>query len=144
LRRFAISWVSPSTVCVHSYNLAFYLNSSLSFVENAVSGDASAQTPGGIRLGTSALTSRDMKEDDIKVVADFLHRAVQLALLLQKEAGSKLLKDFVRVATVHSEGHVGYTQVKQLRSEVVAFASKWPLPGVDVSTLQKPAGMHYE
>ena len=85
-----------------------------------------------------------MKEDDVKVVADFLHRSVQLALLLQKEAGSKLLKDFVRVATVQSEGNVGYTQVKQLRSEVVAFASKWPLPGVDVSTLQKPAGLHYE
>ena len=114
------------------------------FLENAVSGDASAQTPGGIRLGTSALTSRDMKEADIKIVADFLHRAVQLSLLLQKEAGSKLLKDFVRVATVPEEGKVGYAQVKQLRSEVVAFASKWPLPGVDVSTLQKPTGLHYE
>ena len=116
----------------------------LIFSENAVSGDASAQTPGGIRLGTSALTSRDMKEADIKIVADFLHRAVQLSLLLQKEAGSKLLKDFVCVATVPEEGKVGYAQVKQLRSEVVAFASKWPLPGVDVSTLQKPTGLHYE
>jgi glycine hydroxymethyltransferase len=113
------------------------------FSENAVSDDASAQTPGGIRIGTSALTSRDMKEADIKVVAEFLHRAVQFSLLLQKEAGSKLLKDFVRVA-VPEEGKVGYAQVKQLRSEVVAFASKWPLPGVDVSTLQKPTGLHYE
>jgi len=112
--------------------------------KNAVSGDASAQTPGGIRIGTSALTSRDMKEADIKVVADFLHRSVQLSLLLQKEAGSKLLKDFVRVATVPEDGKVGYAQVKQLRSEVVAFASKWPLPGVNVSTLQKPTGLHYE
>jgi glycine hydroxymethyltransferase len=110
--------------------------------ENAVSGDASAQVPGGIRLGTSALTSRDMRDEDIKVVADFLHRAVQLSLLLQKEAGSKLLKDFVRVATTAAEGKQGYLQVKQLRDEVAAFASKWPLPGVDVSTLQKPTGLH--
>ena len=114
------------------------------FSENAVSGDASAQVPGGIRLGTSALTSRDMREADIKIVADFLHRAVQLSLLLQKEAGSKLLKDFIRVATVPEEGKEGYAKVKQLRSEVVAFASKWPLPGIDVSTLQKPAGLHYQ
>lgn len=57
-----------------------------------MSGDKSAQVPGGIRLGTSALTSRSMKEDDIKQVADFLHRAVQLSLALQKQAGSKLLK----------------------------------------------------
>ena len=49
-----------------------------------------------------------MREDDIKVVADFLHRAVQLSLLLQKEAGSKLLKDFVRVATVPTEGKQGF------------------------------------
>lgn len=108
--------------------------------ENAVSGDASAQVPGGIRLGTSALTSRDMKEDDIKVVANFLHRAVQLSLLLQKEAGSKMLKDFVRVATTPEEGKQGYIQVRQLRDEVRAFASKWPLPGVDVANLKKPQG----
>jgi glycine hydroxymethyltransferase len=144
LRKFAISWVSPSTVCVQLFLATSFPILIPIFSENAVSGDASAQTPGGIRIGTSALTSRDMKEADIKIVADFLHRAVQLSLLLQKEAGSKLLKDFVRVATVHEEGKVGYTQVKQLRSEVVAFASKWPLPGVDVSTLQKPTGLHYE
>jgi len=111
-------------------------------LENAVSGDASAQVPGGIRLGTSALTSRDMKEDDVKIVADFLHRAVQLSLVLQKEAGSKLLKDFVRVATKKEEGKQGFTQVKQLRDEVCTFARKWPLPGVDTANLQKPAGYH--
>ncbi|KAF7334271.1 Serine hydroxymethyltransferase [Mycena sanguinolenta] len=94
--------------------------------KNAVSGDASAQVPGGIRLGTSAITSRNMLEADVKVVADFLHRAVQLSLLLQKEAGTKMLKDFVR----------------ELRAEVIEFATKWPLPGVDVSTLKKPAGIH--
>ncbi|KAK7439388.1 glycine hydroxymethyltransferase shm1 [Stygiomarasmius scandens] len=110
--------------------------------KNAVSGDASAQVPGGIRLGTSALTSRGMAESDIKVVADFLHRAVQLSLVLQKEAGSKMLKDFVRVATTPEEGKVGYKQVKELRDEVRTFATKWPLPGIDTSNLKKPTGLH--
>ncbi|KAI6121979.1 glycine hydroxymethyltransferase [Pisolithus sp. B1] len=109
--------------------------------KNAVSGDASAQTPGGIRLGTSALTSRDLKEEDMKVVASFLHRAVQLSLLLQKEAGTKMLKDFVRVATTETKGKVGAKMVKELRHEVDAFARKWPLPGVDVTRLQRPAGI---
>jgi len=109
--------------------------------KNAVSGDASAQVPGGIRLGTSALTSRDMKEEDIKVVANFLHRTVQLSLLLQKEAGTKMLKDFVRVATTPEEGKQGHAQVKQLRDEVRAFAMKWPLPGVDVANFKKPEGI---
>ncbi|KAI6016193.1 serine hydroxymethyltransferase-domain-containing protein [Pisolithus marmoratus] len=109
--------------------------------KNAVSGDASALAPGGIRLGTSALTSRDMKEEDIKIVASFLHRAVQLSILLQKEAGTKMIKDFVRVATVESKGKVGAKMVKELRQEVVTFARNWPLPGVDVTKLQRPAGI---
>jgi glycine hydroxymethyltransferase len=107
--------------------------------ENAVSGDASAQVPGGIRLGTSALTSRDMTEKDIEQVTEFLHRAVQLALVLQKEAGSKMLKDFVRVATT-GEGE-GARGVKELRRDVRVFARQWPLPGVDVSSLEKPEGI---
>ena len=109
--------------------------------KNAVSGDASAQVPGGIRLGTAALTSRDMLEADMKVVAGFLHRAVQLALVLQKEAGGKMLKDFVRVATTPQEGKTGAAQVADLRREVREFARRWPLPGVDVSTLVRPAGI---
>jgi len=110
------------------------------FAENAVSGDASAQVPGGIRIGTAALTSRDMREDDLRTVADFLHRAVQLSLLLQKESGSKLLKDFVRTATVPEEGKVGAQQVTQLRREVRAFARQWPLPGI-IHPITRPAGV---
>lgn len=98
--------------------------------------------PGGIRLGTSALTSRNMTEADIKVVAGFLHRAFQLSLLLQKEAGTKMLKDFVRVATTKEEGKQGFVQVQELGNEVRAFARKWPLPGVDTTNFQKPAGVH--
>lgn len=109
--------------------------------ENAVSGDASAQVPGGIRLGTAALTSRNMREEDIKVVAEFLHRAVQIALLLQKEAGTKMLKDFIRVASNKEEGNAGFAQVVDLRRDVRTFARKWPVPGVDMSTFTRPAGI---
>jgi glycine hydroxymethyltransferase len=82
-----------------------------------------------------------MLEADVKVVADFLHRSIQLSLLLQKEAGTKMLKDFVRVATNQEEGKEGYAKVKQLRNEVREFAKRWPLPGVDVSGLKRPAGI---
>jgi len=64
--------------------------------KNAVAGDTSALVPGGVRIGTSALTSRSMKEQDVEKVAEFLHRVVQIALKTQEEAGSKLLKDFVK------------------------------------------------
>lgn len=100
---------------------------------------ASAQTPGGIRLGTSALTSRNLMENDMKQVADLLHRAVQLSLQLQKEAGTKMLKDFVRVAT--QGGGAGAKAVSELSNDVKTFARKWPLPGADVSTIQRPSGI---
>jgi len=108
--------------------------------ENAVSGDSSAQVPGGIRIGTSALTSRDMREDDLRTVASFLHRAVQLSLLVQKESGSKLLKDFVRAATVPEEGKVGAQQVTQLRRDVREFARRWPVPGIP-GPITRPVGI---
>jgi len=116
--------------CSH---VSYRFNRSFLFLE------ASAQVPGGVRLGTSALTSRSMGEDDIKKVAEFLHRAVQLSLVLQKEAGSKLLKDFIRVAT--SGDGEGVKAVKQLRADVKNFARQFPLPGVDVRTLVRPAGV---
>ncbi|THH18709.1 hypothetical protein EW146_g2330 [Bondarzewia mesenterica] len=108
--------------------------------KNAVSGDASAQVPGGIRIGTSALTSRNMLEDDVRQVARFLHRSVQLSLLLQKEAGTKLLKDFVRVATTEVEGKQGAKLVKELKREVREFARRWPVPGVE-GEIKRPAGV---
>jgi glycine hydroxymethyltransferase len=100
-----------------------------------------------------------MLEDDVKQVGEFLHRAVQTALVLQKEAGSKLLKDFVRynkpyslfcaqaahvlfrVATEGGEGFEGRKQVQELKKDVQTFARKWPLPGVDVSNIKRPAGI---
>lgn len=82
-----------------------------------------------------------MTEKDIAVVAEFLHRSVQIALLLQKEAGTKMLKDFVRVATQVEEGKQGALKVNELRKEVREFARKWPLPGVDVKNLTRPQGI---
>ncbi len=46
--------------------------------KNAVYGDTSAFTPGGVRLGTAALTSRGFVEADFLKVADFLDRVVKV------------------------------------------------------------------
>jgi len=48
--------------------------------KNSIVGDKSAVTPGGIRLGTPALTTRGMMEDDMVTVANFLTKAVAIAL----------------------------------------------------------------
>ncbi|KAI8819194.1 serine hydroxymethyltransferase [Fimicolochytrium jonesii] len=109
-----------------------YVNITLN--KNAVHGDSSALVPGGVRLGTPALTSRDMKEDDFRKIADFLDRAAQLALTIQKSTG-KLIKDFV-VALDASE------EVKTLRHEVEAFARSFVMPGFDPTSVPEDCRHH--
>jgi glycine hydroxymethyltransferase len=98
--------------------------------KNSVHGDVSALTPGGCRFGTAALTSRSFKEDDFVKVAEFLHRAVQIALAAQEKAGSKLLKDFVAVLENNED-------ITALRQEVVDYATTFPMPGFDASQIKR-------
>eukprot|EP00983_Pelagomonas_calceolata_P004515 146610-Pelagomonas_calceolata.AAC.3 len=48
--------------------------------KNAVVGDLSAMNPGGVRIGTPAMTSRGLKEEDFTKIADFLHEVVQVSV----------------------------------------------------------------
>ncbi len=56
--------------------------------KNMIAGDKSAVTPGGIRLGTPALTSRGLNEKDFEQVAVFLDRAIKIALKAQEKVHS--------------------------------------------------------
>ena len=91
------------------------------FFKNAVHGDVSAFTPGGVRVGLSPLTSRSVKEKEAVQVAEFLHEAAQIALRIQSASG-KLMKDFVSALGSNEE-------VVALRAKVQAFAHSLPMPG---------------
>jgi glycine hydroxymethyltransferase len=91
----------------------------------AVHGDISALTPGGVRLGTPALTSRCFREADFIKVADFLHRCVELCLKTQKLSG-KMMKDFLRVLSENSEIQA---EINSLKQEVEKFSASFPMPG---------------
>mmetsp|Transcript_26845 Transcript_26845/g.67486 ORF Transcript_26845/g.67486 Transcript_26845/m.67486 type:complete len:462 (+) Transcript_26845:63-1448(+) len=97
--------------------------------KNTVPGDRSALSPGGVRVGAPALTSRGFKEEHFVKVADFLDRTVKLAIKIQEESG-KPLAAFL-AAVEKSE------EVKQLGEEVKAFATQFPMPGFDASALSK-------
>jgi glycine hydroxymethyltransferase len=51
----------------------------LSSAAAAAAGDKSAMVPGGMRIGTPALTTRGFKEAEFVQVADFIDRAVKIA-----------------------------------------------------------------
>ncbi|KAL6521571.1 hypothetical protein OROGR_018140 [Orobanche gracilis] len=60
--------------------------------KNTVPGDVSAMVPGGIRMGTPALTSRGFVEEDFAKVAEFFDAAVKLALKIKAETNGSSLK----------------------------------------------------
>merc|ERR1711879_207242 len=88
---------------------------SISLNRNAVHGDASALSPGGVRIGAPAMTTRGLKEDGFQKIAEFLDRVLQISLQIQKEKG-KELKDC--------------KEIEALRKDVEGFASGLGYPGL--------------
>merc|ERR1719203_147569 len=62
--------------------------------KNTVPGDKSALIPGGIRVGTPALTSRGFEEEHFDQVAEFIHRGVVIAKDINASGIGKKLADF--------------------------------------------------
>merc|ERR1712183_1209271 len=95
---------------------------SISLNRNAVHGDASALSPGGVRIGSPAMTTRGCTAEDFKKIGGFLDRCCTIALAIQKEKGKKLV-DF-------EKGFVDNADIKQLKSEVEEWAIKFGFPGI--------------
>ncbi len=112
--------------------------------KNSLPGDVSAINPGGVRLGTPALTSRGFGTDDFNKVAEFLDRGYNIAVEAQKiaekelksrqEAGDEdalkkkkaMLKDFLAVFKSNSDTQ---SAVSNLKQQVEEFASSFRMPG---------------
>merc|ERR1711990_953066 len=92
--------------------------------KNAVHGDVSAMTPGGVRIGAPAMTSRALKEADFEQIGDFLHQGLQLALEVQSTTGKKLV-DFLKML---NDGEYK-EKVAALKKDVEAWSSKFFMPG---------------
>lgn len=95
---------------------------SITLNRNAVHGDASALSPGGVRIGAPAMTTRGCTVADFQKIGDFLDRCCQIALKIQAEKGKKL-KDFEAAVP-------GNADVQELKKEVEAWASKFGYPGL--------------
>ncbi|PIM98740.1 Glycine/serine hydroxymethyltransferase [Handroanthus impetiginosus] len=80
-------------------------------------------TPGGVRIGTPAMTSRGCLEADFEMIAEFLLRAVQIASSVQIEHG-KPPKSFLK-------GLENNKDILELRARVESLASQFAMPGFD-------------
>lgn len=92
--------------------------------KNAIPGDKSALTPGGIRVGTPAATTRGLGEADFARVANYFDQLIKLARQVQdalpKEANK--LKDF-KAKIVG-----GVPEVQAVKKEITEWATSFPLP----------------
>merc|ERR1712232_708425 len=100
--------------------------------KNTVPGDTSALNPGGIRMGSPALTSRGFLEKDFEQVARFFDRAVQIAIKLKNTDQGKKMKGFRELCAA---GPSVDPELVKLRQEVSDFACTFPTVGFDESEM---------
>jgi len=92
--------------------------------KNSVPSDTSALVPGGVRLGTCALTSRGFVESDFTKVVDLIDEAVELAREVKSK--TKKLKDYNEY--LGADEATG-ARCADLKARVNSFASQFPIPG---------------
>lgn len=91
----------------------------ISLNKNSVYGDTSAINPGGIRVGTAALTTRGFLEKDFEKIGEFIDMVIILCQKIQELSGKKL-KDFKYIL------HQNYmTDIENLKREVNEFAGQF-------------------
>merc|ERR1719161_1570975 len=95
---------------------------SISLNRNCVHGDASALSPGGVRIGTPSMTTRGCTEGHFQKIAEFLDRVVHICLKIQTEKGKKL-KDF-------EDGLKDNADVAALKKEVEEWTVSFGYPGI--------------
>jgi glycine hydroxymethyltransferase len=66
--------------------------------------------PSGLRIWTPAMTTRWVKEDDIRKIVDFIDQALKLIPLMEEV-------DF-------------HSKIEQLRKQVIDFSKQFPVPGI--------------
>jgi glycine hydroxymethyltransferase len=68
----------------------------ISVNRNTIPQDTSSFSPSGIRIGTCAVTTRGLKEEHMKDVANFIDRAIQIGVTIQLNHCPSKLEEFCK------------------------------------------------
>lgn len=91
-------------------------------------GDKSALVPGGIRIGSPAMTTRGFKETEFVATADFIHEGIQITLEATKLRPKTKLQEFLKFVT--SPEFPLRDRVLDLQKRVEVLTTQFPLPGL--------------
>ncbi|CAL1404479.1 unnamed protein product [Linum trigynum] len=101
---------------------------SITLNKNSVPGDKSALVPGGIRIGSPAMTTRGFKESEFVATAELIHQGVQISLEAKSLASGPKLQDFLKF--VASPEFPLQDKLSDLRKQVEGLTTQFPIPGV--------------
>jgi glycine hydroxymethyltransferase len=91
--------------------------------KNAVPGDTKPFVPGGIRIGSPAMTTRGLKEKEFEKIGEFLDRGIKIAMRLNQGENSKKLETFKKSIEEKMD-----PETLALQKEVRDFARQFPMP----------------
>lgn len=104
--------------------------------KNTVPGDKSALKPGGLRMGSPAMTTRGLQPSDFARVAEIVDRAVSITLKVDKaarsQAESKGVKNpgTVKAFTEYLKDGNDVREILTLRREVEDWVGTFPEPWI--------------
>lgn len=99
--------------------------------KNTVPGDLSALNPSGIRLGTPALTTRGLVEENMDQVAAFIDEGVNLAIAIRQQGSATKLppsQEMVEFNKLLLEP-ANKAKINELKERVEGYAKKFYMPG---------------
>ena len=92
--------------------------------KNCVPGDKSALVPGGVRLGSCAMTTRGCHEQDFDEISDILVAILEFASKVQKKSGAKKVVEFEKALGEWSN------EAQEIKNRVEDFATRFGFPGL--------------
>jgi glycine hydroxymethyltransferase len=93
--------------------------------KNSIPGDKSALTPGGIRIGAPAMSSRGMGEKDFTRIANYIDQCIKICKAVQ----AKLPKDANKQKDFKAQVASGEVEeINTLKKEISLWARSFPLP----------------
>lgn len=88
---------------------------------------ASPFYPSGVRIGTPALTSRDMKEAEMKKIAAWIKRSLEVIKGEDLPKEQTLKREFIKQFKKKMKDNL---ELRKIRKEIINFTKDYPVPGI--------------